>query len=124
MLGTVVACAALVVFLPDGASASRPAKISTRPPPSHQHGAGRHSVYEVNVAGFLALSEHEIEAPLGQGVMPAIRLALDHIEHYPAFSHVFRLKLLHNDTQVSHSINLLFILWFALSTRELLWRCA
>lgn len=107
MLGAVVAaCAALVVFFPADVIASRAAKISTRPPPSHQHGsgAGRHAVYEVNVAGFLALSDHEIEAPLGQGVMPAIRLALDHIEHYPAFSHAFRLKLLHNDTQVSRSV--------------------
>lgn len=101
MVGVVLAALAALVALPAGAAATRQAKISTRPPPGHQHSSGRHAVYEVNVAGFLALSDHEIEAPLGQGVMPAIRLALDHIETYPAFSHVFRLRLLHNDTQVS-----------------------
>jgi hypothetical protein len=49
----------------------------------------------------LALSDHEIEAPLGQGVMPAITLALRHLAN-SSFLHDYRLRLLYNDTQVLH----------------------
>lgn len=54
---------------------------------------------DVYIAGFLALSDHEIEAPLGQGVMPAITLALRHLAN-STFLHDYRLRLLYNDTQV------------------------
>jgi hypothetical protein len=39
----------------------------------------------------LALSDHEIEAPLGQGVMPAITLALRHLAN-SSFLHDYRLR--------------------------------
>ena len=54
---------------------------------------------EIYIAGFLALSGHDIEAPLGQGVMPAINLALRHLAD-SNFLRDYRLRLLHNDTEV------------------------
>ena len=55
---------------------------------------------DIYIAGFFALSEHEIEAALGQGVMPAIKLALQHVAN-TSFLHDYRLHLLHNDTKVT-----------------------
>lgn len=54
---------------------------------------------EIYIAGFLALSGHDIEAPLGQGVMPAINLALKHLAD-TNYLRDYRLRLLHNDTEV------------------------
>lgn len=54
---------------------------------------------DVYIAGFLALSDHDIEATLGMGVMPAITLALRHLAD-SNFLHDYRLHLLYNDTQV------------------------
>ena len=56
---------------------------------------------DVYIAGFFALSDHEIEASLGLGVMPAINLALRHLAN-STLLHDYRLRLLHNDTQVSY----------------------
>lgn len=70
---------------------------------------------DVYIAGFLALSDHEIEAPLGQGVMPAITLALRHLAN-TNFLHDYRLRLLYNDTQVGHrisSLSSLFVLSYS-----------
>ena len=92
-------------------------RIRSRPPPGTTHqqpsrssstGMSRSSNtnnnnnwQDVYIAGFLALSDHEIEAPLGQGVMPAITLALRHLAN-SSFLHDYRLRLLYNDTQVLH----------------------
>jgi hypothetical protein len=88
-------------------------RIRSRPPPGTTHqqpsrssstGLSRNSNsnwQDVYIAGFLALSDHEIEAPLGQGVMPAITLALRHLAN-SSFLHDYRLRLLYNDTQVLH----------------------
>jgi len=73
---------------------------------------------DVYIAGFFALSDHEIEASLGLGVMPAINLALRHLAN-STFLHDYRLRLLHNDTQVSyrpfdhHKITCLLSLFFS-----------
>ncbi|EFX81964.1 gamma-aminobutyric acid B receptor, partial [Daphnia pulex] len=92
-------------------------RIRSRPPPGTTHqqpsrssstGLSRNSNsnwQDVYIAGFLALSDHEIEAPLGQGVMPAITLALRHLAN-SSFLHDYRLRLLYNDTQCSASVGM------------------
>ncbi|KAK4023127.1 hypothetical protein OUZ56_008557 [Daphnia magna] len=88
-------------------------RIRSRPPAGTTHqsrssstgmsrssSGGGSNWQDVYIAGFLALSDHEIEAPLGQGVMPAITLALRHLAN-SSFLHEYRLRLLYNDTQFS-----------------------
>jgi len=95
-----------------GAAGTGSYRIRSRPPPGTTHqqpsrssstGMSRNNNnwQDVYIAGFLALSDHEIEAPLGQGVMPAITLALRHLANI-SFLHDYRLRLLYNDTQVLH----------------------
>ena len=67
--------------------------------PNNSPSSSNRNWQDVYIAGFLALSDHEIEAPLGQGVMPAITLALRHLAN-SSFLHDYRLRLLYNDTQV------------------------
>ncbi len=95
-----------------GAAGTGSYRIRSRPPPGTTHqqpsrssstGMSRNNNnwQDVYIAGFLALSDHEIEAPLGQGVMPAITLALRHLANI-SFLHDYRLRLLYNDTKVLH----------------------
>lgn len=72
---------------------------------SRSSSGGGSNWQDVYIAGFLALSDHEIEAPLGQGVMPAITLALRHLAN-SSFLHEYRLRLLYNDTQCSASVGM------------------
>ena len=65
-------------------------------------GGARFQRKDIYIAGFLALSGHDIEAPLGQGVMPAINLALKHLAD-TNYLRDYRLRLLHNDTEVNQN---------------------
>lgn len=99
----------------EAATGSGSYRIRSRPPTVQQrqqqqpHGAGgrqpqQRDWHDVYIAGFFALSDHEIEAALGQGVMPAINLALRHLANSTLLhDYRLRLRLLHNDTQVIFS---------------------
>ena len=111
----VVVLVVLVVMpcqLAQAATGTGSYRIRSRPPSIPQHnrnqpGSRQREWQDVYIAGFFALSDHEIEAALGQGVMPAINLALKHLAN-STFLHDYRLRLLHNDTQVEF----LFLLFF------------
>ena len=119
--GRFMACAIALIFLGftmTMASAGT-ARIRSKPPalgnkqqqlsassPDRSQTQHWHDVY---IAGFFALSDHDIESALGLGVMPAIKLALRHLTK-SNFLQDYRLHLLHNDTQVSdHSTHTLFL---------------
>ncbi|KAI9555104.1 gamma-aminobutyric acid B receptor [Daphnia sinensis] len=110
-------CAAVAAAAAAGTTSYR---IRSRPPAGTTHqsrssstgvsrsgggGGGNGNWQDVYIAGFLALSDHEIEAPLGQGVMPAITLALRHLAN-SSFLHEYRLRLLYNDTKCSASVGM------------------
>jgi len=89
----------------EAASGTGTHRIRSRPPSLQQRQQQQHGNrqfrdwQDVYIAGFFALSDHEIESALGQGVMPAISLALRHLAN-STYLHDYRLRLLHNDTQV------------------------
>ena len=76
-----------------GSSKSSPARYG------NGAGSGRHW-QDIYIAGFFALSGDEFEASVGQGVMPAVELALQHVAA-TNYLHDHRLQLLHNNTQVN-----------------------
>ncbi len=80
---------------------SRPPNLGNKQQLSASSNRSQQHWQDVYIAGFFALSDHEIEASLGLGVMPAINLALRHLAN-STFLHDYRLRLLHNDTQVSY----------------------
>lgn len=43
------------------------------------------------------------EGTIGPGVMPAVKLAIKHINQSPMILHGYKLKMVWNDTEVSHS---------------------
>ena len=61
---------------------------------------------DIYIAGLFALSGNEIEAAVGKGVMPAIKLALRHLAN-SSFLHDYRLHLFHNDTEVERTLTIL-----------------
>lgn len=68
------------------------------PEPQSLTAGKRHDVY---IAGFFPYDKMVAESEIGRGVMPAVKLAVDHINENPS---VLRNHLLHmwwNDTQVS-----------------------
>ena len=84
---------------PPGTTHQQPSRSSPTGMSRNNNSNNNNNWQDVYIAGFLALSDHEIEAPLGQGVMPAITLALRHLANI-SFLHDYRLRLLYNDTQV------------------------
>ena len=66
----------------------------------------RHDVY---IAGFFPYTPREFpESRIGRGVMPAVKLAVEHINDSPQVLRNYRLHMWWNDTKVSDitSINL------------------
>ncbi|XP_057377524.1 uncharacterized protein LOC130699234 [Daphnia carinata] len=118
MIGFLIWNCVVVAAAASAAAGTGSYRIRSRPPAGTTHqsrssstgmsrssGAGNSNWQDVYIAGFLALSDHEIEAPLGQGVMPAITLALRHLAN-STFLHDYRLRLLYNDTQCSASVGM------------------
>ena len=61
--------------------------------------AKRHDIY---IAGFFPFTPVEFpETHIGHGVMPAVRLAVEHINDSPTILRNYRLHMWWNDTQVS-----------------------
>ncbi|CAH0382876.1 unnamed protein product [Bemisia tabaci] len=58
--------------------------------------AKRHDVY---IAGFFPFARHVAESRLGRGVMPAVKLAVDHINDCPTVLRNYRLHMWWNDTE-------------------------
>ena len=59
--------------------------------------APRHDVY---IAGFFPYSRHAEKSGTGRGVMPSVKLALDHVNDYDSVLRNYRLHMWWNDTMV------------------------
>lgn len=66
--------------------------------PINLGGVKRHDVY---IAGFFPYGRHVPESHLGRGVMPSVKLAVDHINDSPTVLRNYRLHMWWNDTEVS-----------------------
>ena len=66
--------------------------------PINLGGVKRRDVY---IAGFFPYGRHVPESHVGRGVMPSVKLALDHINENPAILRNYRLHMWWNDTEVS-----------------------
>lgn len=73
--------------------------LGQRPTPNKRH--------DVYIAGFFPfggrVSGSIPEGRVGRGVMPAVKLAVDHINENPTLLRNYRLHVWWNDTQVSHA---------------------
>lgn len=76
----------LVFTLLSGAGSQRPTGLNKR-----------HDVY---IAGFFPFGRHVPESSVGRGVMPAVKLAVDHINESPQVLRNYRLHMWWNDTEV------------------------
>lgn len=76
----------LVLTLLSGAGSQRPTGLNKR-----------HDVY---IAGFFPFGRHVPESSVGRGVMPAVKLAVDHINESPQVLRNYRLHMWWNDTEV------------------------
>ncbi|XP_039287226.1 gamma-aminobutyric acid type B receptor subunit 2-like isoform X2 [Nilaparvata lugens] len=61
----------------------------------------RHDVY---IAGFFPFGRHVPESSTGRGVMPAVKLAVDHINESPAVLRNYRLHMWWNDTECNAAV--------------------
>ncbi|XP_073977226.1 gamma-aminobutyric acid type B receptor subunit 2 isoform X2 [Rhodnius prolixus] len=61
----------------------------------------RHDLY---IAGFFPYGRHVPESHIGRGVMPAVKLALDHINDNPTVLRNYRLHMWWNDTQCNAAV--------------------
>ena len=68
-------------------------------PRSNIAGGKKHDVY---IAGFFPFDENVAEGEIGRGVLPAVRLAVDHINDNPTVLRNYILHLWWNDTKVIH----------------------
>lgn len=68
------------------------------PRSSNVAGSKKHDVY---IAGFFPFDEAVAESEIGRGVLPAVRLAVDHINDNPTVLRNYILHLWWNDTKVS-----------------------
>ncbi|KAJ1523282.1 hypothetical protein ONE63_001161 [Megalurothrips usitatus] len=66
--------------------------------PTSTGGKDRHDVY---IAGFFPFARNVPESRVGRGVMPSVKLAVDHINENQAVLRNYRLHMWWNDTQVS-----------------------
>ncbi|XP_046665418.1 gamma-aminobutyric acid type B receptor subunit 2 isoform X2 [Homalodisca vitripennis] len=82
--------ALLVVSLASGAGSQRPTGINKR-----------HDVY---IAGFFPFGRHVPESSVGRGVMPAVKLAVDHINESPQVLRNYRLHMWWNDTECNAAV--------------------
>lgn len=65
--------------------------------PINLGGVKRRDVY---IAGFFPYGRHVPESHIGRGVMPSVKLAVDHINDNPAVLRNYRLHMWWNDTEV------------------------
>ena len=66
--------------------------------PINLGGVKRRDVY---IAGFFPYGRHVPESHVGRGVMPSVKLAVDHINESPTILRNYRLHMWWNDTEVS-----------------------
>ncbi|KAK9753072.1 hypothetical protein QE152_g3613 [Popillia japonica] len=59
----------------------------------------RHDVY---IAGFFPFGKGVENADTGRGVMPSVKLALDHVNEHTSVLRNYRLHMWWNDTMVSN----------------------
>ncbi|KAK2583952.1 hypothetical protein KPH14_001211 [Odynerus spinipes] len=57
---------------------------------------------DVYIAGFFPYGNHVPESHVGRGVMPSVKLAVDHINENPIVLRNYRLHMWWNDTEVSN----------------------
>lgn len=55
---------------------------------------------DVYIAGFFPYGSHVPECHVGRGVMPSVKLAVDHINEDPTVLRNYRLHMWWNDTEV------------------------
>ncbi|KAK6639983.1 hypothetical protein RUM43_008260 [Polyplax serrata] len=68
------------------------------PRSSNVAGSKKHDVY---IAGFFPFDEAVAESEIGRGVLPAVRLAVDHINDNPTVLRNYILHLWWNDTKIA-----------------------
>ena len=56
---------------------------------------------EIYIAGLFPISGTKDEGDIGRGVLPAVNLALEHVNTHRTILPHHELKLIHNDTKVS-----------------------
>lgn len=54
---------------------------------------------DVYIAGFFPYGNHVPEGHIGRGVMPAVKLAVEHINEHPTILRDYRLHMWWNDTE-------------------------
>lgn len=69
--------------------------------PSNFMTGKRHDVY---IAGFFPYDKSVAESAIGRGVMPAVKLAVDHINENPTVLRNYLLHMWWNDTQVRYLV--------------------
>ncbi|XP_043269950.1 gamma-aminobutyric acid type B receptor subunit 2 isoform X2 [Venturia canescens] len=69
--------------------------------PINLGGVKRHDVY---IAGFFPYGRHVPESHLGRGVMPSVKLAVDHINDSPTVLRNYRLHMWWNDTECNAAV--------------------
>jgi gamma-aminobutyric acid type B receptor len=65
-----------------------------------QRPSGLNKRHDVYIAGFFPYGRHVPESHIGRGVMPAVKLAVDHINESPTVLRNYRLHMWWNDTEV------------------------
>lgn len=63
---------------------------------------------DVYIAGFFPYGNHVPEGHIGRGVMPAVKLAVEHINEHATILRDYRLHMWWNDTEVSYPQNRLY----------------
>ncbi|XP_044594203.1 gamma-aminobutyric acid type B receptor subunit 2 isoform X2 [Cotesia glomerata] len=69
--------------------------------PINLGGVKRRDVY---IAGFFPYGRHVPESHIGRGVMPSVKLAVDHINDNPAILRNYRLHMWWNDTECNAAV--------------------
>lgn len=88
MLLTAIACCCWLVLVGECAGQK----------PINLGGSKKRDVY---IAGFFPYGAHVPEGHIGRGVMPAVKLAVEHINEHPTILRDYRLHMWWNDTEVS-----------------------
>ncbi|XP_076644578.1 gamma-aminobutyric acid type B receptor subunit 2 [Halictus rubicundus] len=69
--------------------------------PINLGGVKRRDVY---IAGFFPYGNHVPESHIGRGVMPSVKLAVDHINEHPSVLRNYRLHMWWNDTECNAAV--------------------
>ncbi|KAI5730704.1 hypothetical protein M8J76_016596 [Diaphorina citri] len=65
-----------------------------------QRPSGLNKRHDVYIAGFFPYTRDVVEGKIGRGVMPAVKLAVDHINESPTVLRNYRLHMWWNDTEL------------------------